>query len=79
MDRAFSPLAVVSVHPGALPQAGMGCAFGAQARSCWSGNVGGEACATEQTWLHPGMKFDLDFSTIEMMRDRLPVGEGVSR
>ena len=36
MDRAFSPLAVVSVNPGAMPQAGMGCAFGAQARSCWS-------------------------------------------
>ena len=79
MDRAFSPLAVVSVNPGALPQAGMGCAFGAQARPCWSGNDGGEACATEQTWLHPGTKSDLKSGTIEMMRDRLPVGEGAAQ
>src|SRR5438067_354718 len=35
------------------------------------GNVGGEACATEETWQHSGMKFDLKSGIGDMMRDRL--------
>ena len=32
---------------------------------------GDESCAATETCQHPGMKFDLKFSIIEMMRDRL--------